>query len=497
MKKQVKYLIGGAIALVVLIVALVATIKLVGPAEEESSSSVNSALFGDSVYLNEGKKVADLTAVTFKNSRGTYTVEKIDDTNFMIDELKETPYDSAKINGIGNFAAAFYASDTASKDENVDLSLYGLNEPRAEITATYADGTEFTLLLGNDAPSNRGVYGKLPDSNTVYVFNHADVDPFLKEFTYLMSAEIAPDYEGYAYGYFKGMTVSGSDIGTDKPIVVDVQAQDEDDALAAIGSMVLSSHNNALANSEYVADVLNTIFPMNAEEIVSVNPSDDELENYGLINPSVSIDLKYTDDDNNDLALTISAGKVSGSSVYVTNEKKNIIYKVKNSTADTSWTNVNYIDIQNKLFLIPLLKNLSSIELVANGEEYLFEVFPYETTDRNGDPKTAYNYTCNGEEVDSKNFAKFYQVMIGMRKDRLTTADSIPSGEPTVKATYHYADSSVEDEVIEFYPSADSDRHCIAVVNGYMEFDTLASHIDKLIDDIQNLLDGKEINTDF
>ena len=156
MKKQIKYLIGGAIVLVILIVALIFVTKWIGPQEtESSSSSANSALFGNSVYLNDGKKAADISKVSFKNSRGSYEVNRVDDTNFIIDELKDTPYDTTKMNNMGNFAAAFYASDTASESEDTDLSLYGLNEPRAQITAYYSDGSEFTILLGNDSPANR------------------------------------------------------------------------------------------------------------------------------------------------------------------------------------------------------------------------------------------------------------------------------------------------------------------------------------------------------
>lgn len=501
MKKQIKYLIAGAVVIVLLIVALLLTMKWIGPKEEESSSSANSALFSDSIYLNEGKTTADVSKITFKNSRGSFEVNKLDEENFMIDELKDTPYDSTKLNSMGTFGATFYASDTASTSEDVDLSLYGLNEPRAEITTTYADGSEFTILLGNDAPSDKGVYGKTPDSNNVYVFNHNSADPFLEDFTYLMKTDIAPDYEGYAYGYFKAMTVSGTDIGTDKPIVIgpnkDAENAEADDAISSIGQFSMLSHNNVIANFEYIADMLNTIFPTTAEEVIAVNPTKQQLADYGLDNPRIRVDLEYCDDDDNELTLTMAAGKSENGYVYITNEKSNVIYKIKEPTSDMSWTSITYLKIQNKLFLFPMLKSLDYIELTENGTTYKFDITATETTNDDGQTITNVSTTYDGKELDSDLFSDFFQVLIGMRKDRLTTAESTPSGTPEIEIKYHYTDTSKADDVIAFYPANDSDRHYHVAVNGVTEFDTLSYYIEKLKNDIQNLLNGNDINTEF
>ena len=504
MKKQIKLLIVGAVVIVLLIAALIFTMKWIGPTDDSSTSSSSadvSALMGESVYLNEGKTSADLSKITFKNTLGTYQVDKVDDTNFIIEEIKDTPYDSSKVNGMGSFAATFYASDTVSKEgEGADLTMYGLNEPRCEITATYSDGSEFTILLGNDAPSNRGVYGKTPDSDAVYVFSHANADPFLNDFTYLMQTELAPDYEGYAYGYFESMTVSGSDIGTDKPIVIGLNEdiEDSDDVTATIGAFSMSSHENTIVNFEYVADMLNTVFPTTAEEVIAVNPSQDQLAEYGLDNPRVKMTINYTDDDDVSYSLTLAAGNSVGGYVYVTNEKSNIIYKIAEpESTDMSWTTMTYLKLQNKLFLFPMLKKLDYIEVVENGTNYTFDITATDSTNDAGETTTTISTTYDGKTLDSDNFSKFYQVLIGMRKDRLTTAESTPEGTPEVKITYHYVDESTPDDVIEFYPASDSERHYHVAVNGKVEFDTLTYYMDKLKEDIQNLLNGKEINTDF
>ncbi len=500
MKKQIKYLIGGAVVLVLLIVTLIFVTKWIGPQEtESSSSSANSALFGDSLYLNDGKKVDDIAKVSFKNTRGSYEVNRLDDTNFIIDELKDTPYDTTKMNNMGNFAAAFYASDTASESEDVDLSLYGLNEPRAQITAHYNDGSEFTILLGNDAPANRGVYGKLPDSNNVYIFNHADVDPFMLDFTYLMSTEIAPDYEGYAYGYFRQMTVSGTAIETDKPIKVEPNEEllSKDEA-QMVGSLIMTSHNDTFVSSDYLADMLNTVFPTNAEEVIAVNPSDDELAEYGLNNPSVKLDIDYIDDNGNELSLVMAGGKTENGYIYTTNEKGNVIYKVKAPTEDRSWTTVTYLKLQNKLFLFPAIKDISSVELTSGGKEYKFDIIPHETTDKEGNPAIEYTYEHNGTELNSDLFVKFYQVVIGIRKEKLTSLESgSPSSSPEVKIVYNYVDSSTPSDTVEFYLSQDNNRYYHVSVNGNIEFDTLSTYIKKLNSDITKLFNGEDINTDF
>ena len=319
------------------------------------------------------------------------------------------------------------------------------------------------------------------------------------DFTYLMCTEIAPDYEGYAYGYFRQMTVSGTDIGTDKPIKVEPnEEQLSEDEAQMVGSLIMTSHNDTFVSSDYLADMLNTVFPTTAEEVISVNPSKDELAEYGLDNPSVKLDIDYIDDNGEEFSLTIAGGKTENGYIYTTNEKNNVIYKVKAPTEDRSWTSTTYLKLQNKLFLFPAIKDLSYVELTANGESYRFDIIPHETTDKDGNPSTEYTYEHNGTELDSDLFVKFYQVVIGIRKEKLTSSESAtPSGEPEVKIVYHYTDSSVSNDTVEFYPAHDSDRYYHVAVNGNIEFDTLSTYINKLHSDITKLFNGEDINTDF
>jgi Domain of unknown function (DUF4340) len=50
-----------------------------------------------------------------------------------------------------------------------DLSQYGLDQPKDQVTAELDDGTKPTLLLGNKTPVGSGTYAKTADADDVYV----------------------------------------------------------------------------------------------------------------------------------------------------------------------------------------------------------------------------------------------------------------------------------------------------------------------------------------
>jgi Domain of unknown function (DUF4340) len=63
---------------------------------------------------------------------------------------------------------ASVSADTTVEDHATDLSAYGLSNPSLDVRMTRKDGKTVELLLGDDTPTNSGVYAKLASDAHVY-----------------------------------------------------------------------------------------------------------------------------------------------------------------------------------------------------------------------------------------------------------------------------------------------------------------------------------------
>ena len=62
--------------------------------------------------------------------------------------------------------------------------------------------------------------------------------------------------------------------------------------------------------------------------------------------------------------------------------------------------------------------------------------------------------------------------------------------------TYDHRDEGKESDVVEFY-SSDSDRTCIITVNGDVRYKVRQVYATRLLENLDALLNGGEIKTDF
>ena len=502
MKKQVKYLIAGGIVLVLLIVSLIFLKQWAGDSSSSSSESSSEGAFtSESVYLNEGKTIKEIESISFTNPDGDFTITQTDPekTVFMMEQLKDTPYDESILNGVGSFTSTFYASDTIAKPEDGDINwtLYGLDNPTTQVTSHYTDGTSFTVQIGSKAPGNMGYYGKVLDGDTVYLFNKSDVEPYTENLTYYINKELAPDFEDYAFGYFTGMTVDGAGTGVDGKIVVqadtEITEENQDTAGTGVGDFLITAPKKSQTDSEYLEDMLNTIFPLKAESVLAVNPTKEQLAEYGLENPNLIYHIDYENDDGEAQVFELMCSPIKNGYFYASPLNSSVIYKIAAPTEDRNFVTLTYSKLVHKLFIVPYLNKLSEIKVTANGEVYDFGITP---SPEDESDTANYSITCNGSPVKISSFTKFYQVLIGARKDSILTESFNPSGDPILKVEYTYRDGSGV-EVVEFHPIESDKRRVGVSVNGKFEFTARTTYVNKVISDIQKVLNGESISTDF
>ena len=117
-------------------------------------------------------------------SEDSYSVERLDGFNLNKTSISALKSDSAGV-----------AATQLVKEQAEDLSIYGLDSPKAEATITYKDGETLSLAVGNEAAGDAGTYVTVNGESRVYLFNSAKVDTFAYPLLEYVSKEITPSQE--------------------------------------------------------------------------------------------------------------------------------------------------------------------------------------------------------------------------------------------------------------------------------------------------------------
>ena len=114
----------------------------------------------------------EIAKVTVKNGDVTMTYTKNDDT-WTYEEDSDFPLDESAVDTKMSKLTSLTVDRLLESPE--DLSEYGLDEPKQEVTVLKTDGTAFTLYIGNQNSSNNDFYVKVDDGTDVYTMPASSV----------------------------------------------------------------------------------------------------------------------------------------------------------------------------------------------------------------------------------------------------------------------------------------------------------------------------------
>ena len=117
----------------------------------------------------------EIAKVTVKNGDVTMTYTKSDDT-WTYEEDHDFPLDESAVDTKMSKLTSLTVDRVLESPE--DLSEYGLDEPKQEVTVLKTDGTAFTLYIGNQNSSNNDFYVKVDDGADVYTMPASSVNVF-------------------------------------------------------------------------------------------------------------------------------------------------------------------------------------------------------------------------------------------------------------------------------------------------------------------------------
>ena len=398
----------------------------------------------------------NVTAISWTNDSGTFSFSK--DEKWTYDDDNAFPADEEKINDLleqfESFAAAFTIDDVE------DFSQYGLDDPVCKISITAGDES-YNIELGDFSKMDEQRYISIGDGK-VYLATHDPLDEYDAVLRDMILDDTLPKFDTA-----RQIDFSGSENYT---IVRDenIKSICEDDIFFADGQPL---------DPDNVNSFLSSVQSLSLTNYVSYNVSDEELENFGLNEPELTINLEYatTDDDGNiedtgSLTLHVSRNPeelaeyekavekeeedLPDVTCYARIGESQIVYEISQSEYD-SLTACSYNTLRHQELFTADFDTATFIDVRLNGETYTFEYEPPESKKDNDEG----TWTYNGEEFDVQNLKSSLKAISAS-----DFTDETPDGQEEISLTVHLDNEDFPEFTLTIYRY--DGTNCLAEVDG-------------------------------
>ncbi len=509
-------IIAAAVLLVLGIIFLV--LMLTEPKVDENSSSPDSSSSVSTSVTITDKDGTDILTAEITNEHGSYTftrdkrtVSKTDDEGnvtstdeyyWKSEELAGVAPNDSTIKAFMNCLASIDASDTVEENAE-DLGKYGLKEPVATAKVNFEDGTSVVVHFGIRNPADTSdVYCRVDGSNTVYLVSYYSVGNVYYAISDFVNLTFTKAYNANDPKELDYFIIERKDLEEDIEIayMYDIQEEAED-----INS-VITTFNSHRVTSPLVAEVDSTkgrtvcygLYGFSASSCVYVNATEAQLEETGLSDPFCTITFKYGGDrkvfhfGNKIITETESDDESTPTLTTVTGyygmlEGSNAVYAF--ATDSVPWYTLQLQDIVSRRPVSPYIYTVDTLVITTPDKEYKFIV--------QGDAKEN-SFTVDGQELNGDKFRQLYQHLITAIGDELYLTDG--DYEPYITVKFNYRDEyhelyGTDNDTIEYYQS--DDRKNIIRVNGKVLFKVRQVYTERLLENIEALLNNGDIRLDW
>jgi hypothetical protein len=383
------------------------------------------------------------------------------DDQWIYDEDEAFPVDGEKIEGLLNQFSAMGAAFTIENPE--DLSPYGLSDPTCSITIT-TDEETYTILLGGYSTMDSQRYVSIGDGN-VYLVADDPLDDFDIGLRDLLDPDDIP-----AFDQVSEITFTGSE---NYQIFYEAYEDGSARTYCADDVYFVQQEDGTLPlDTDKVNSYLQTIRYLDLSDYVTYNVTDEELAQYGLDDPELTIQVNYTEEneDGDEVSDTftlhisrdpeeLAKAEASESedeedteeeiTAYARVDDSPIVYRLY-SESYSSLMRASCDDLRHAELFTADFADITQIDVSLEGTDYTI------TTDGSGDDRT-YAYLETEVEIDD-----FRSALESLQADSFT--DEAPAQKEEISLTLHLDNEAFPTVEISLYRYDGSS--CLAVVDG-------------------------------
>ena len=403
--------------------------------------------------------VDSVQALSWEYDSETLSFHK--DDQWIYDEDEAFPVDGEKIEGLLNQFSAMGAAFTIENPE--DLSPYGLSDPTCSITIT-TDEETYTILLGGYSTMDSQRYVSIGDGN-VYLVADDPLDDFDIGLRDLLDPDDIP-----AFDQVSEITFTGSE---NYQIFYEAYEDGSARTYCADDVYFVQQEDGTLPlDTDKVNSYLQTIRYLDLSDYVTYNVTDEELAQYGLDDPQLTIQVDYTEEneDGDEVSDTftlhisrdpeeLAKAEASESedeedteeeiTAYARVGDSPIVYRLY-SESYSSLMRASCDDLRHTELFTADFADITQIDVSLEGTDYTI------TTDGSGDDRT-YAYLETEVEIDD-----FRSALESLQADSFT--DEAPAQKEEISLTLHLDNEAFPTVEISLYRYDGSS--CLAVVDG-------------------------------
>ncbi|MGN0660793.1 MAG: DUF4340 domain-containing protein [Oscillospiraceae bacterium] len=488
MSKRKKEMLIASLALLALLAAF-AVLVLTKDKEEETPSETQSEVDDTSVMLYEHEQT-DITNIRIENEYGGYDIkgessdssESEDSMVWTIEEFDGLPVMSSSLGTTATNAAALTANSLV--EENcTDLSKFGLDSPAAKAEISFVTGTTQTVYVGDETPLGSQYYVRMNGDKNVYTVAETFVSAYFnpKE-SYLNCLIIADIGDDELYPEISELSVTRKDL--QKPIIVTplsvtdraITTNSEDTSVSSsFSDYKLVSPVKASIDFSKQGSLLFGMYGLSADHAVSAYPTEEQKNACGLNDPFCVVEMKLSEGGSSKLIVGNSFEADGITYYFAMLEGREIIYAF--SEASLYWNTVEPMDFITRATVMPYIYNIADIKITAEDGT----VYKFEQKDK--------LFYYNGNQLDDEKFKSFCQYLYK------GIATGINYGEveynPSVTVKFSFTDTSIPDATVG-YQRTDT-RSIYVSQDGSVDFTAQAKYLDRLLENVDNVINGKDI----
>lgn len=488
MTRQFKRLLALILLLLGLVMIVVFLVKAPFNLEPQDTPVLENAPIP---LLNLPKEKFEQAQIT--NQFGTYTVLNKEGSIVLVDGTQhfDEHLDSIAISNLVEQLCNVQAKSSFLPQEQ--LSEFGLEPARASVTGYY-DGSPITLLIGNDAPTDAGVYATIQGKSDVYLIEKKAVSRLIQapiDFVERKITDILPKN-----AQVDRVTLSGENYN--ETVIIEKSPQ-KNGGLERMPYQIISPKK--IDGSSYLSErVIPSFFGMSGVSVVSYTQDPEKMLAFGLNKPHTIANISYSVTEDlpvleykgeqkevvsenaslpkvveKTLELKASAPDEKGF-VYVSTNKLPMIFYINKEVA--SWADVDYGDLLGNLIIYPDMNTIQTLTITTPKETTVFELAYDEQLDE-------VTVSHQGKEIDEVKFKRFYESLIGVYRTYQENRERY-SQQPELSVTFKYWDKQKPTDTIAYFPI--TNRTYQIVVNGEEEYTTTQNFIGTILQELENLI---------
>ncbi|MDE6728327.1 MAG: DUF4340 domain-containing protein [Oscillospiraceae bacterium] len=516
MSKSVKSVIIAAAALLVLgaaLLILMLTKPKSGAGEESSQPTTTSVAAGNAYVID--KKADLVTSIKVQNADGTYTFTRqkrvVSETNesgevtsrdeyyWTSSDLKGIPQNDSTVRSfISNLSSL--PQKSAVEDNAGDLEKYGLTVPQSTALLTFEDGTSALLRFGIENPADASsVYFALDNSNDVKLVNYYAVERTFSDVKQFAQLTMTEAFESEGKSDLKSLVIKRADLETP----VEIRFMSELSDISEDESLIVSSFNTHRFVTPVTAevdvtkgnDVCYKMYGLTMAACEYLEKNEENMSKCGLDDPQTEVSFKYGGKEYRLLIGSEIREEITSSDASNTLSTVTGYYAVMDGVPgiysidpeSVPWCTFKVSDLISRRPLSPYIYAVDSVEITVPGGTYKFDI--------DGESK---RFFCGDKELVSEEFRGLYQTLIGSVGEEMYTGEADGGLFASVKFNYnskYHEIYGAASDTISYYES--DGRKCVVVLNGTPIFKVRKIYADRLVENVDALLNGGNVRTDW